>query len=265
MQISSLPLFVALLASVLACQKEKDARTQPSPQLPAVTGGPRGHVTGHLTRAAGPAPKTTLPTSESVQRVCGAEIPDTSVQTDEAGGLEGGVVWVESAPEPGPERVLPSATLDQSRCQFVPRVLAGRTGSHLTLVNSDALVHNVDAVAGSRPHFNFAMPLTGMRVTRVLPSRPGVLSLRCDFHPWMRAQVRLFDHPHFALTDTHGRFELLDVPAGAQQLHVWHPVLGEQQASVAIAAEKETVWDVALGVEQSTPGASPGSPRAHAP
>jgi hypothetical protein len=72
------------------------------------------------------------------------------------------------------------------------------------------------------------------------------VDIRCDVHPWMHAQVRTFDHPHFTTTSPDGRFLLPGLPAGEAQLHVWHPKLGETSAVVRVQAGAAPV-DIALG------------------
>jgi plastocyanin len=149
------------------------------------------------------------------------------------GALEEAVVFLEHPRVAMGEKVRPSATVDQKGCRYKPSVVAATVGSHLTLVNSDELVHNVRAEE-RQTLFNFAMPITGMRVTRLLPSVPGLMRLGCDLHPWMRANIKLFDHPFFDVTDSVGRFALEGLTPGRQRLHVWHPVLGEAVLSVDV-------------------------------
>jgi hypothetical protein len=38
----------------------------------------------------------------------------------------------------------------------------------------------------------------------------------------MKAYVRIFDHPYYAVTDQDGRFEIKLAPAGSAQLVIWH-------------------------------------------
>jgi hypothetical protein len=42
----------------------------------------------------------------------------------------------------------------------------------------------------------------------------------------MKAWVRVFNHPYFALTNTDGVFEIKDAPAGDWRLYVWHEAAG---------------------------------------
>ena len=184
-----------------------------------------------------PARLPRLATNASAAKVCGTSVSDDALNVSPKGALKDAVVFLESGPIPGDEKVLPSDTLDQKGCAYSRPVLAARAGSHLSFLNSDELVHTIRSEGMGRAAFNFAMPLTGMRVTRVLPAAPGVLQLTCDVHPWMRAVVRTFSHSLFAITDASGHFRIEGVPEGAHALRVWHPRLGEAVLAQDVHAE----------------------------
>jgi plastocyanin len=205
------------------------ARARSSPAAP---GGP---VDG---RVLWVGPRPALPplgTNPSVQSVCGSTVADPSLRVGPEGGVADVVVWVDVPPEPGdPSFPAPVVVLDQRGCVYVPTVLAARAGSTLRLRNSDPLTHTVHGVAGGLTVFNVAMPLERMELSRQLPNQPGVVEIRCDVHPWMRATVRTFDHPRFTTTDPAGRFRLASVPGGEVEVHAWHPRLGEKVARVRV-------------------------------
>ena len=46
------------------------------------------------------------------------------------------------------------------------------------------------------------------------------ITVSCTIHPWMRAWIRVFDHPYYAVTDDNGHFEIKDAPAGEYRLVV---------------------------------------------
>ena len=51
-------------------------------------------------------------------------------------------------------------------------------------------------------------------------------------------------HPYYAVTDTHGQFELTDVPAGTHQISLWHEAWWTEQDKVAapiVTTESVTV------------------------
>src|SRR5205823_3954254 len=114
---------------------DSDALVQPGAS-PAAGGSIEGRA---VLVGSRPIPAR-LPTNESVSRTCGASVQDQSLLVSPDGGIENVVVWVESAPEKGADKVLPSPTVDQRGCRYGPPVLAARAGSHLTLLNSDPLI-----------------------------------------------------------------------------------------------------------------------------
>jgi hypothetical protein len=62
-------------------------------------------------------------------------------------------------------------------------------------------------------------------------------------HPWMKAQVKVFDHPWFAISDARGNFTL-ELPAGEHRLAFWHPKLGERSEAVSVSPGTETAIEI---------------------
>ncbi|WP_407753278.1 carboxypeptidase regulatory-like domain-containing protein [Archangium sp.] len=240
---------LALLLS-LASGCQESAWTPPSSSLAASLGGRPssgrpGIIQGHLSLSGPPPLLPPLPTSPSVAAVCGPSVPDRSLVVGPDGALGYVVVALadgtEAPPPADPE--VPSASLDQTRCTFEPPVSAARAGTALEVRNSDALLHNVDALAGSqRSILNVALPIQGSRVRRPLPVAPGVLQVRCDLHPWMSAAVRTFEHPWFTTTDASGHFRL-EVPPGTHAVILWHPRLPGITRSISVRPGETVQFD----------------------
>lgn len=236
----------ALLGALLACGRP--ARTvgdggRPSPesaekrveQPPVPPGAPPGSVEGRirwLGRRPVPSP---LATNPSVQSVCGPSVTDNAFQIDGQGGVVDVVVWVDAPAVPLPLGGSGhEVVLDQRLCLYRPPVLAARAGDTLRLRNSDPLTHTVHAVSRGHTVFDVAMPLQHAELSRQLPAEPGVVDIRCDVHPWMRAVVRTFDHPHFTASGADGRFRLVGLAPGEVDVHAWHPRLGEASRRVRV-------------------------------
>src|SRR5690606_12536944 len=113
----------------------------------------------------------------------------------------------------------PPPLLDQVRCAYVPPVLVGHAGGRLKVKNSDPVMHNVRAGEA----FNVGMPLP-QTLERPLPQTPGPLTVVCDVHPWMRADLMVLPHEQWAITDARGAFRLEGVASGTRAVRVWHPV-----------------------------------------
>ncbi len=209
-----------------------------TPSAPPRTGGAIGSLTGFVHTDAPALPPITLP--ESVHKVCGPSIADGSLQLGEGGALANAVVWVDDAkPTPPPAE---KPLLDQRKCAYSPPVIVGHTGGKLKVKNSDPLIHNVRAGA----LFNVGMPIENQVIERALPDSPGPVTIVCDVHPWMRADVMVLPHDQWAITDARGRFKLENVEAGTRQVHVWHPLRGEKKTSVEVPAGGEGKLDTAL-------------------
>ncbi len=136
-------------------------------------------------------------------------------------------------------------------CVFEPHVLAATEAAGIIVETVDPVGYNLHGrmpgaefsvqgpvhFAESRDEFNFmfgrASPEKASGVQLLLRVRPGDADpipskFRDDLHPWMSAYWLILDHPYFAVTDDKGNFEIRDVPAGPQQVVVWHEALGAE-------------------------------------
>ena len=118
--------------------------------------------------------------------------------------------------------------VDQVEHEFRPHLLAVRHQQSVKFMNSDAANHNVRATAfESKNQFNVYTTMSEPYVHRfVAGKKPRPISLTCDLHPWMQGWIFVFTHPHFAVSDEHGKFALHNVPLGNQRLVLWHPDVG---------------------------------------
>ncbi|MBI2807584.1 MAG: hypothetical protein HYX68_21595 [Planctomycetes bacterium] len=162
-------------------------------------------------------------------------------------GVANVVVWVRApqdtylAIKPAKQKRKDTVIIDQPHCQFVPRVSVfnpvyfdGKkevpTGQKLILRNSAVVAHNIRATAhpiyNEDNSFNVNVPAKS-EITKTFNPQPLPVKLQCDFHTWMSAQLFVFNHPYYAITDANGNFTIPEVPAGAE-IHImaWHEGVG---------------------------------------
>jgi hypothetical protein len=154
--------------------------------------------------------------------VCGKDAPNESVLVDKKGSLQNVVVFVKDAKFNGKPVPVEHAALDQKGCRYFPHVQALTVGTPLSLMNNDAILHNVHANDTGMTVFNVAMPIKGQKLP--IPMRkPGLMKLQCDAgHTWMNGWIYVFEHPYFAVTDESGAFTIKDVPPGEYTVELWH-------------------------------------------
>ena len=147
-------------------------------------------------------------------------------------GIKHAFVWL----TPGAGKELPihadlkeikvkEVEIDQPCCAFVPHALAMREGQILIAKNSSPIPHNFNysGFPTKNPGKNFLMaagskqPLDNLKADEKFP-----VSVSCNIHGWMKAYVRVFDHPYYAVTDADGNFEIKQAPAGNWKLKIWH-------------------------------------------
>jgi hypothetical protein len=170
------------------------------------------------------------------------------VVTDGAGHLKDVVVSLKGAvggaanapPAGGP------VLLDQVDCEYVPHVVALRTGQVLNIRSSDPTLHNVHAQTAENEPFNFGMTAAGLVEPKTF-ARPESFKMKCDVHPWMSASVNVFDHPFYAVTGADGRYKIRNLPAGRHTLLFHHDFLGETEVEVTVEDGKPATADAAFG------------------
>jgi len=187
-----------------------------------------------------------LQIDEKHQGECGKEKVSPKLKVSPEGGVANAVVKIEiatsasgllamtslRAPRPAEGGTRGEAILDQVNCEFSPHVLLMPAGSELSILNSEAMLHNVRAFDESvLMLFNVAMPKKG-QVLKKRFKQPGRYILRCGVHHWMHAILVATEHNYYALTDDTGHFKITGIPDGAHTLSVWHESLGELRAEV---------------------------------
>jgi plastocyanin len=133
-----------------------------------------------------------------------------------------------SVPMPMPEQQL--ALIDQINKEFVPRVVAVAAGTQVNFPNKDDIHHHVYSFSEAR---KFELPLyEGTPAQPVSFDAPGVVTLGCNIHDWMRGYVLVLQTPYFATSGDDGAARITAVADGSYRLMAWHPEL-KQGGSLA--------------------------------
>ncbi|MFQ5608121.1 MAG: carboxypeptidase regulatory-like domain-containing protein [Candidatus Zixiibacteriota bacterium] len=164
-------------------------------------------------------------------------------------GLQNVLVTIEGISAGKAPSPVKSVTLQQSGCTYIPHFQAaeiGAGGIELKLLNDDGIFHNVHTYQNDSTLFN--IPHLGFQKELVRSiSDAGVVTVKCDVHEWMGANIALLkDQPYFAVTDGNGDFTITDVPSGAYTVKAWHEALGAMEKQVTVAAAETAIVDFVI-------------------
>ena len=158
---------------------------------------------------------------------------DDSIIVSDKGELANAIVFIKEQKEgelKGPQKQTP-IVLDQKGCMYSPHVVAMQTNQPVIVKNSDSLImHNVHSLAIDNPTFNFAQVSVGEKKLEPFTA-VETFPIKCDVHPWMKAIVRVFDNPYFAVSSTDGKFTIdtTGLKDGSYTVQAWHEVYKDSQ------------------------------------
>src|SRR6266571_8007501 len=208
-----------------------------------------GTVTGSA-KFVGTAPSNPeLDMSEEPQ--CAAKYKSTPrdpiVVVNPNGTLANVFVYVTSG-VPADAKYPPPATpavIDQSACEYHPRVFGIMVGQPLEIRNSDPLMHNIKTRSRQNRPFNTSQPTAGMTLTRTFTAPEVMLPFECNVHGWMHAYAGVLAHPFFAVTGTDGTFSMRGLPPGTYTIEAWHEKYGTQTVTVTLQGGEAKTADFA--------------------
>jgi len=116
---------------------------------------------------------------------------------------------------------LPRAQMPQKDLAFVTPLLAIQTGTTVEFPNYDDTYHNIFSYSKAKRFDLGRFRSDEKPVPSQLFDRPGLVSLHCDIHDFMRAIILVLDTPHFTVSDTAGSYRLAGLPAGRYTLKAW--------------------------------------------
>lgn len=217
-----LPLFILIPAMSVNCMAYEQIQVKDG-------GGIKGRVmvTGNI-----PQDETIKVTKDNF--ACGDTLPREKYVISPDGGVRYAVVFIEEIVK---GKAIPKepVEIDNVKCAFTPHVQVGVKGQQLIIKNTDPMLHNTHLYLDKRTVYNFALPITGMKIKKPI-RKDGVMSVECDAHSWMKGYLYLIDHPYIAVTDENGAFSIGDIPPGDYEIKIWHEALGEQEQHITVPA-----------------------------
>jgi plastocyanin len=129
---------------------------------------------------------------------------------------------------------------------FLPHVLPVVRGSTVSFRNDDPYYHNVFSLAKAKTFDLGRFPQGQNKTVRF--DRPGIVQVFCHIHADMSAVVLVLDHPHFAVPDAGGRYELAGIPPGDYRVVAWHERARSVVRSVRVAAGETTALDLSVPI-----------------
>lgn len=208
--------------------------------------GDEGTITGKVT-FDGPAPelkKIDMSQDANCAGSAGDKSADDVLVAD--GKLANVFVYLKGGPVDKFSFPTPSdpVTLDQQGCRYHPRVIGIQTNQPFKVTNSDSTTHNIHPSPKVNQEWN-QMQAQGSPPIEKKFSRPETLiPVKCNQHPWMKANIGVLAHPYFAVSAKDGSYTIKNVPPGTYTLVFWHETKGEQTQQITIAAKESKTQDI---------------------
>ena len=202
-----------------------------------------GTITGTVTYGGqAPDPKK-LPVTKDTQ-VCGmAEHFDETLVVGSNNGIKDVVVSITGITSgKGIDALGAEFVLDQKGCLYSPHISLVPVNTSLKIINPDGILHNIHSYSEKNPSFNKSQPKFKKEMETSF-AEAEVVTVKCDVHGWMSAQIFVVDHPYHAITDESGNYSLADVPPGTYTVEFWQEKLGKHSIQVTVAEGASTTLD----------------------
>ena len=137
---------------------------------------------------------------------------------------------------------------DQKGCKFIPHTLVARTDQVVNVISSDNCSHNFHSFPFKNNAVNKIMKPNDKEGIMVKNRKSEKLpvQVKCDIHPWMQAYWLVLDHPYGTATDSNGKFEIKDIPAGKQKFRVWQEKAGYVSLDSDNAKKSKRGFDIVI-------------------
>ena len=138
--------------------------------------------------------------------------------------------------------------IDQQGCRYIPHIIGIQVNQTLKILNSDGVLHNVNAKPKMMRPFNKAMPPAIKEFDHTFNRAEFPFEVRCDVHGWMGAYIGVIKHPFFSVTAKGGEYEISGLDAGTYEIEVWQefwaPKFGKMRFTVTLGDGESKVVDI---------------------
>jgi plastocyanin len=130
------------------------------------------------------------------------------------------------------------AIMDQIDQQFFPHILVVEKGQAVSFPNSDDIQHHVYSFS---PTKTFEQQLfKGKDAHPILFEQSGIVELGCNIHDWMQGFIYVAQGNQYGVTNDNGVAKIT-INGGVQKVHVWHPLMQEENMRLSVQASKLTL------------------------
>lgn len=244
-------LILATVLVVVGCKKRSTSKDNENtdgggakPQY--ASKGDEGTITGKIIYdGAVPTPKKIdMSQDANCASAAGDKSADDLLVVD--GKLANVFVYLKGGPTDKFSFPTPSdaVVLDQQGCRYHPRVLGIQTNQPFKVTNSDNTTHNIHPSPKTNLEWNQMQAQGAPPIEKKFARPETLIPVKCNQHPWMKANVGVLAHPYFAVSGKDGSYTIKNVPPGTYTLVFWHETKGEQTQSVTIAAKESKTQDM---------------------
>jgi plastocyanin len=199
---------------------------------------PTGTVVGHVTYAGPSIPDEVVEVTRD-RDYCGTTATNRTVSLNRrTGGLEGAVVSIDVPSAPVTESTASPVVIANNHCAFAPKLVVARVDQPVEIRNDDPVMHNTHLTRDRRTFLNVALVPAGRPVRKPL-TQPGIYTVACDAHKFMKAHIVVLPHEYVSVTDGNGAFRIPHLPPGDHTLTIWHGTLGTIQRHITVPARSE--------------------------
>ncbi len=133
----------------------------------------------------------------------------------------GVVVWLQPVERDIPVPLIARhVEMKQQNKHFTPHVVAIQVGGSVEFPNLDPIFHNAFSKFSGQ---TFDIGLYPPGTSRTVPfHKPGVVQVFCNIHSTMSAVIDVVPTPWYDVTGATGKFNIIGVPPGEYQLHIYH-------------------------------------------